>query len=228
MKICNRHLLSTLMLATMSLSLSQVSQAQDDRDNPWVFSPHERFHGRTYAELGARWWVEGYSIPIINGDHPALSGGVFGWDRDLRFLVGGANPVINVTVPEDTALFVPITNQEGCNFDGFDSEDDELAFVDAFEDAVTDQSATIDGHSIRIGSKYRSTRYFEVVLPANNLESLPAGSDLEGYESGYYLLLKPLKKGKHVLHITGTYHFDGQDYPTDYTFNITVKRDHDR
>jgi hypothetical protein len=72
-----------LMLVT--LITPSVFPGERRNRNPGVIPPHARFRGLTYGEWAARWAQAANAIPVVDGDHPLISGGSFGDERGVRF-----------------------------------------------------------------------------------------------------------------------------------------------
>src|SRR5262249_50743754 len=87
-------------------------------NNPGIISPADKFHGLSYGEWEVKWWQAAFAIPVVGGDHPLFSGGIFGDEKGVRFLSGvGGNPTIEIGIPAGTALFFPIINFECSNIE---------------------------------------------------------------------------------------------------------------
>ena len=140
------------------------------------------------------------------------------------------------TVPRGKALLIPVVNQ----FAGATETDPAYQKTEAYQRplatdpmrAVTNLHATIDGVPIRnIKARYfEQSPVFRVTLPANNLfglgrDCLPTDTDagctvFPTVDAGYYLMVKPLRPGRHTLNFGGT----GEDFSTEATYTITVAR----
>jgi hypothetical protein len=187
----------------------------------------------TYGEWGAAWWQAAFAIPVVNGDHPIISGGAFGGEEGVLFLaaVVGAPVVIELTIPAGTPLFFPIVNAE-CSViepDPFHGDDEESlrACANGHIDNTSELFAQIDGKQVNNLDDYRvQSPLFEFgPLPEDNLLAsfgvdAPAGATSPSVDAGVYLFLAPLRVGEHEIHIGGT--FDEFGVSIDTTFIITV------
>jgi hypothetical protein len=202
-------------------------------DNPRVIRPDGRYMDLTYGEWAARWWQAAFAIPVVDGEHPTLSGGAFGGQEGIRFLaaVVGGTTTVNVEIPSGTALFFPVVNSE-CSviepepFHG-DNEGELRECANGHIDNTSGLFAEIDGKLVNNLPAYRvESPLFEFgPLPENNLLAFfgvdaPAGSTSPSVDAGVYLLLAPLKVGQHTVHVGGT--FDEFAASIDTTFKITV------
>jgi hypothetical protein len=226
---CARGLLVLVALAAILYD----AQGKGGNNNPGVIPPDAKYRGLTYGDWEARWWQAAFALPIVDGDHPLISGGSFGGDDGVLFLaaVVGEAVTVELTVPAGTALFVPVINAE-CSMiepDPFHG-DDETSMRACANDHIDDtsgRSAEIDGKAVNNLDAYRvESPLFEFgPLPEDNLLAFfgvdaPAGATSPSVDAGYYLLLAPLSVGKHVLRVRAT--FDEFDASIDTTFNITV------
>jgi hypothetical protein len=189
--------------------------------------------GLSYGEWGAMWWRAAFATPVVDGDHPVISGGAFGGDDGVVFLaaVVGAPAQVEVTIPAGTPLFVPVINTE-CSviepdpFHG-DTEEEMRECANGHIDNTSDLFAFIDGRAVKNLGNYRvESPLFEFgPLPEDNLLAFfgvdaPAGATSDAVDAGFYLLIPPLSVGRHMVRVGGT--FDEFDASIDTTFLITV------
>ncbi len=214
------------LVAGSSTALAQPSV------NPGVIQPNAHYRGLTYGEWGARWWQTAFSIPVVDDDHPLISGEAFGGEDGVLFLsgVGGGAP-IEITIPAGPALFFPVVNAE-CSViepDPFHGDDEEELRTCANEhiDKTSGRFAVIDGVPVENLDAYRvESPLFEFgPLPEDNLLQFfgvdaPAGATSPSVDAGVYLLLAPLSVGTHVIHFGVT--FDEFFFSIDTTYIITV------
>jgi hypothetical protein len=128
-------------------------------------------------------------------------------------------------------LFFPILNVEWDNFcppaDPPLSLEELQATAAWYMDLTTDLSCEIDGKPIADMRAYRFTADpFGCDLPSGNIWeffgcSTPAGHYEPMAPDGYYLMLKPLPPGPHVLHFSGTVG-PPIGFTLDITYDLTV------
>jgi hypothetical protein len=179
-----------------------------------------------------RWWQTVLSIPVVNGNHPVITGGAFGGEDGVLFLTGVGGPAsFDLTIPPGTALFFPVVNAE-CSVlepDPFHGDDEASlrACANGHMDNTSGRFAVIDGVPVNNLDDFRfeSPLFTFGPLPENNLFQFfglnaPAGTTSDSVDAGYYLLLTPLSGGEHVIHFGGT--FDAFGFSIDTTYNINV------
>jgi hypothetical protein len=126
------------------------------------------------------------------------------------FLAGGGNVERTITVPAGKSLFFPVYNTVWWSEpgDGWDSAL-LLSGANAWIDRVDTLSVTIDGRPLRNLKSLRAESTFSLWLPEDNLVDVWYGAEYPGGEyepavaDGYWVLLAPLSKGHHNLHIEG-------------------------
>jgi hypothetical protein len=71
--------LKSALTATVLALLVAASPAQGTgrNPNPGIIPPGSTYRGQSYGEWGAQWWKTIFSIPVVDGYHPLLSGGAF-------------------------------------------------------------------------------------------------------------------------------------------------------
>lgn len=186
-----------------------------------------RPHGQGYPAWAADWWTWALTQPVST--NPVLD--TTGEDcavaqrSKVWFLAGTftSDPVTrDCTVPAGTALLIPVINTFYCALavDPPEQQTEEyvrsqVAFV---EDTASELSLSVDGRPVR-GLTYEESEIFSVVLPADNIFGLAAGTVATPCaDAGYYALIPPLSVGEHTIRIQGTL----GDFTVDVTYHITV------
>ncbi len=227
-----------VLLALVLLGTSAAAHAQDGGESDCelrIVPPTARVDGRSYGEWTAAWWqwalsTDVASNPILDpdGTHAAV-----GQSGPVWFLAGtfGGTAVRNVTIPADKHLLIPLANAEWDTVPGFTNPlglPDPLSVRDirditAFFADNTSVSCEIDGCEVSRPRRFRTRS------PVFSLNFNPDLAVAFGYPTayvrtavsdGYWLMLRPLQPGTHVIHFTA-------DNPTlgftlDVTYNITV------
>lgn len=204
--------------------------------NNLVYPPDEAVYGMTYGEWGAAWWQYVLSIPAA--DNPLLdeTGAKcdVGQGGPVFFLVGVFNvsgtATRTCTIPAGKALFFPILNYE-CdnlvtppvnpnewNLRTCAAEVADLIDVDSLK-------VTVDGKKVKGLERFRAqSPVFNFFLPAGNVVvafGYPNGPiSGKAVTDGYYVMLKPLRPGNHVVHFEGS--IPSWSFTLSITYNLTV------
>ena len=186
------------------------------------------FPANKVAELGDRWWqwITGIDSTVVN---PFTELGQAGCDVGLQedgrllFLVGsnrdentGDFPVHECEIEKGTSILFPIVNVL-CNtlevntpFFGA-NETAQRICANNLADKAFDLHVSIDGVEVKNPEQYRidsPAGGFEFTAVENNPVAIPPGTGT-GVSDGFWILLKPLKPGEHVISFSGS--FDWRD-----------------
>ena len=121
----------------------------------------------------------------------------------------GPNGVPSCTVKPGTKIFVAASSFECSTIEGNGTTEAELRACAEQSDAQTAPSVTVDGHAVPV--KGVETRLMNIVLPADNIFGLPAGTTGLSVGHGWIAPLDPLTPGTHTVVGSGT------------TFSFTTK-----
>jgi hypothetical protein len=219
--------------------------------NPGIIAPNDALGqtGKTYGEWSAAWWQYVFSFTNPTSPFADTSGARCGVDQSgpVFFLVGTFTTSVDptgvvlasatrrhCTVPAGTTLFFPVINNECSSvepppFGPFTDRKDLAACNHQFLDTATDLRAEIDGAPVQGLQDFRicqtrlcfNSPIFNVVLPAHNILGVPAGP-ATSMSDGYYLLVRPLPAGEHVVHFHGF--LPAANFALDVTYApLTVK-----
>jgi len=238
--------LAIAALVLVGLMISTVSFTSADRNpNPGISPIHSTPGDQSYGAWGGAWWKWAAEAPAST--HPVLddNGAFCGVNQSgsVWFLAGtfGGTVERDCTIPTGKALFFPILNSawitvpwdcdpanpdaQGCDLD----LDEMLAFVNpTFDGFSGEMSVTIDDRTIEELESYRamSTEPFTIDWPTDSVFGVDITDTSNGWENpnshnvadGFWLMVRPLKKGDHVIEISGT----NGDFELDVTYNLTV------
>lgn len=177
------------------------------------------FHGRDYASWSVEWWK--WLIAIPQATSPAEDGDCTQGQSGAVWFLAGANGSApakrTCTIPPGKTLFFPLANSicfpcsedEGCTTPKTEAE-----LVDCTKlEKATSLSVTVDGRPITVDLEpyHLLSKEFSFKGPSTggifgtctvpistNTCGIPIG-DRYAVSDGYWLALRPLKKGKHVL-----------------------------
>ncbi len=120
-----------------------------------ILPPDGIYAGRTYNEWQVLWQQTAFATPIVNGDHPFISGGSLG-EQDGVILLTGVVGVANLslTISDNTAIFFPILNIESSIYESPPFHGDDEASLAANSNGLLDQAtnlfAEIDGVAVNL------------------------------------------------------------------------------
>lgn len=184
-----------------------------------VLPPQTSFQGSSASELAAAWWQWAVAAPSGTSPIRDLSGvhcGV-GQEGDLWFLAGGigTSKIRRVcAIPANKALFFPIINMVYWPRQESTASSCENAKQSAAlnNDTAVDLFAEIDGRAVEDLRRYRAATekcfdlYARVPASERSHAAPVAATD------GYWLLIAPLPKGRHVLKFGGRYNRESASY----------------
>jgi hypothetical protein len=215
-----------------------------------VLPPSSLPYGLSYEEWSAKWWQWSLQQPTNHLEVVGASDICTGPASRVRFLNGVYLPVTggittktnHVTIDSDTPLFFTIlsiwVDNSGCpTFTSFTAN--ELAAQASNEwTAVTVTSCTIDGEAVAGLENPATTEYLVQASPFSYTTSakdnvlagffgetcVPGDTTIyPAVADGVYLMLAPLKPGKHTIKLVGVVAPGGTPLITeDITFDITV------
>ena len=214
-----------LVLALMSGSISSLAQGQSE----------------LLANLTAQWWQNAISIPTSanplldsTGDHCMVG------QRDPIWFLAGTFPVGKTVtrtcaVPAGEWLLFPVINSvqikvpNVCGQTGSLNAGQLRALAASFIDATTNMPVQVDSKNISNLARIKSD-VFATTVPEDNIFNLPdacgpgavpAGVYSPSVDDGYYVLLKPLTAGTHILQIHSE---SSGGFLLDVTYNLNVVR----
>lgn len=227
-------IIKTAFLAAALLALAGASPVQarnGNQGNSGILPPQSHPDGKTYSEWAAAWWqwalaIEASRNPLTDTTGEFAAEGQNGPVWFLAGVWGAEGPVERTcTVPADKKIFFPIVNIFNVGW-GWVPEDDVPAILENWRqemriwlDAQTDLGCEIDGKPVKNLTAYREeSGPFGLVFPEDNLFSWPELATITDFltvDTGYYLMLAPLKSGPHTIHFhAGT---------MDVTYLLTVQ-----
>ena len=212
----NRKFTRTATMAVLAaLPLLWAAPALARNPNPGILPPHASSHGATLGEWAARWWQWALGVPADRNPLTDATGEFCGEDQSgpVWFVAGtfGTSVERSCTVPTGKALFMPVFNWifgSGV-FDcdptvpGVECDVPTLrAAAAANTEAADILEVTIDGVALDDVEAYRAqSPVFPLTYPENSVLGLPAGEYSPQVADGYWLMLAPLSRGEHTVHI---------------------------
>jgi hypothetical protein len=207
----------------------------DDDGDPRIVPLDGRLDDRGYEGWSVAWWH--WATAFAPGVNPVLdTDGTYatqGQSGPVFFLAGtfGGTAVRNVSVRRGTYLFLPLANSEWDTVPGFSNPlnlPDPLSVADIRK--ITSYFVTGDRLSCEIdGKPVRNLTSYRVRSPVFSFNMNPDFATFGGYPApyvrtavsdGYWLMLKPLSVGRHVIHFTASNAKTG--FAIDVTYNLTI------
>jgi hypothetical protein len=127
------------------------------------------------------------------------SGGAGAACWNLRHTVApfGPSGVASCTVKPGTKIFVAASSFECSTFEGNGTTDAALRQCARESDVQVAPTVTIDGKSVPVAEV--ETRLLNIVLPPDNIFSLPPGTQGLSVGHGWVALLHPLRPATHTI-----------------------------
>jgi hypothetical protein len=188
------------------------------------------FPANKVAELGDRWWQWAASLNVEENPNPFTETGQEGCDVGLQengkllFLVGTSKnfttypdngfPVHKCEIKKGTQILFPIVNticdtlEVNTPFFGA-NETAQRICANNLANTAFDLHANIDGFEVKNPEQYRvdsPAGGFTLNAVENNPVGIPAGNGT-AVQDGFWILLKPLKPGEHVISFSGAFDF---------------------
>ncbi len=202
-----------------------------------VFLPTEKPYGKSYTEWNVEWFKVFMSFNCDNNPWANSEKALFYQTGSVYFLAGlnteGAS--VNITVPQDKAIFFPLTNY----INDFPCPDPSFApapgqsLKDFLTEGMTSFKGGISGLAVEVDGTAISdpTAYWFVsdlfeftgnpdLATVCQFDGCVTGTPQSAVAGGYFMMLRPLSKGTHTVH----YHsVTWGNFVQDGTFNITVQ-----
>jgi hypothetical protein len=216
-----------VLFAFVLRSNAQAAQPTD------VLPPDYLLDGKTNADLSATWWQWAYSTndeanPVRDSTGVNCS---VGQDGKVWFLAGGfgsSKISRQCVIPADKFVFFPVINMIYWPRKGNDSYTCDRA---KFKASSNNNNAInlfveIDGVKLENVQRFRAKTeecfdiFEKVDRSLDPYNAYPSASD------GYWVLLKPLSKGKHTIKFGGGYSVDENPFGRmlqDIEYEITVE-----
>ncbi len=174
-----------------------------------AFPPDSKPYNKTYAEWSGQWWTLLQKLPTHNSSVSDTTGekcNIGQNDSNVFFAMGTTGGTVErkCTISHSKAIFLPILTSE-CS----DLEDKSLDTEQKRKNCVLTGSkngiisVTIDGQNIPdLKDFWFEYPLINFKLDNDNIWGVKPGIANE-YTGGYFVMLKPLPRGQHVIHFTG-------------------------
>ncbi len=213
-----------------------------------ILPPESLPYGLSYQEWAAKWWQWSLSQATNKIEYGGLPDICDGPASEVRFLAGGPYPtaaVRHITISDRVALFFPVlsvwVDNTGCPTFTDLTADQLLAEAEGMWGSVTETSCTLDGELVA-GMEDPTNSIYLVQSPPFSYTTAPKHNVLAGVygapciggnvtvypavADGIFLMLAPLKPGKHTIHFVGIVGPASAPYvDVDVTYDITCVRE---
>lgn len=223
-------LVGALLVLAPQLSTARAAGSS----NPAVYPPTAKPYGKSYGEWTAIWQKWYLAQPISTNPAFDATGAECNNNQTRQvFMLAGSgdgSPVTrDCTVPLAKPLLVPVINAECSNIEQAPfygaTAADRLTCAQALM-ALVDTSSlkvTLDGVAINHPERYlfASPDYRFTIPATDNVLGVTNATTGSSTSDGYWLLLRPLSKGKHTLHWEAA--IPSFSFTQDVTYNLRVK-----
>ena len=149
------------------------------------------------ADLAALWTTV-FETPSAQNSFGTGGAAFACWNLDGGTVAPfGPTAVASCTVKPGIKIFVAASSFECSTIEGNGTTEAELRTCAEQSDAQTAPSVTVDGHAVPV--KEVETRLMNMVLPADNIFGLPAGTTGLSVGHGWVAPLDPLTPGTHTI-----------------------------
>jgi hypothetical protein len=245
-----KHASRTLPAALVGVALLATAgppafAGNGNAGNPNIMPPQSHPYGQSYAEWAERFWQWAHSFPSTanpaNGTAPpesAQSGSVWFLASAPFSPVPGAATARNITIPAGTSLFSPASSFFNSNQalpeDTTFTEEELLEQANGIWDALaTRTECIIDGVPVKGLENPQGTVYYVetdlfpvTVADHDNIQAgdgVLDGETVDEVAVGAFVMIKPLKVGKHTVRLVGAIEpAPGFVLTKDVTYTVTV------
>ena len=230
-----RRRFASVCAAILGLSAGLATANDHGGGDPRIVPGNAVIEGRTYHEWAAAWWQWALSFPPATNpviDSTGASAGE-GQSGAVYFLAGtfGGTVVRNITVPPGLYFFLPVANAEWDTVPGLENPLDlpdplsvqDLRRITAYSINNTVAACWIDGVRVANLANFRAR---SPVFSFNQDPELaaefgyPAPYVRTAVADGYWLMIKPLRPGRHTVRFTARN--ARSNFALDVTYNITI------
>ncbi len=171
-------------------------------------------YGLTYGQWTVKWWNWFLSTaksinPVLDqtGEHASVNQPL----HDVWFLSGkmadenGNLPSRLCGMPTGRSVLFPVINCEvnPLEYPELKTEQELIDHVTADENTIVQKVCLLDGTPIPVQRVKSDPTIFEVTINDNNVYNIRSGRTV-AYGEGYWVFLKPLSLGDHMLYFRGS------------------------
>jgi hypothetical protein len=211
---------ATVAVLVSALALGAAQATAEDRDPTYYGKPHgpwtahPKFYGNTIGEWSAKWWNWVTVRPL--SEVPTAQEGVIdcsvGQPRGKVWFLAGSRVGDRVlertcTVPKTKALLFPLRNAVAWAPDDCATADECRELFRNYFDVV-ELVCELDGEPCHFHNPIirEQSPPFTLLIPDDSYLvelGIAAGDRFPSIADGFWVMLPPLRKGEHTLHIKG-------------------------
>jgi hypothetical protein len=237
-----------ILLGSLALAVffPMTSTRAENREyaSSQVVPPDKEAFALSYGEWSARWWQwAGFGMPDVGNPIADPTGaqcavGQWGPVFFLAGTTGGPPAVRSCAVPPGKGLLIPIVNFAGAVLEDGATPEEVASTAAGAADLidVSTLSVAIDGVTVQNLGRFRfRSPVFSFTGSSPNLYSLGGCANLtphcyEGFRAqavadGYWIMLMPLRPGRHTIHFHGEVPDWG--FVQDVTYHLNVLKGHE-
>jgi hypothetical protein len=171
--------------------------------------------GQTYGQWTVKWWRWALSIP--KSINPVLDpSGIYAHvnqpKRFVWFLTGKfGNEDSNLpnrfcTIPKGRSILFPVINYEANLFEypQIKTKDELIEHVSRVEDTIARRECLVDGIKIAAQRVKSDPFIFRLKIGKDNAANIPKYGVTLAAADGYWVFLKPLTEGNHIISFEGS------------------------
>jgi hypothetical protein len=220
----------TSAVAAIMFAGTTVQATDPGSTNPRVLPPNSRPYGESYSNWSAAYWQWNASLPVNqnpNFDGEECLNGANGQSGPVWFLGNsiGIPAVRNCQVPRSKAVFFQVLAGECSTLESppfYGANETELRdCAKSLADLMSNLACELDGVGLQGLIAYRmQSPLFQITFPMDNVAGVPGGGTGSSVSDGWYVMLAPLSKGQHTVHVHGELPDFG--FVQDITYHLTV------
>jgi hypothetical protein len=176
------------------------------------------------------WWQWLASIPTDTNpaaDEDGKNAGMNQSNAPVWFLagtLGGKAVNRKCIIPSGKAILFPVINYEMSPLEKpeLETDSDLVRHVMKDEDDIVNLEAILDSQRIPVYRVRSDPLMFTMTLPSDNPFNSPGGRTTHATSDGYWVFLKPLNPGQHILYFAGS--CSGGSRNVKASYNLTVMK----
>lgn len=187
----------------------------DDLNTISFFPADSAPYGKTYGNWTVEWWRWALAIPkSINPvlDRTGKRAGVGQQNEHVWFLAGKLGdedrnvPNRSCTISTKKSVLFPVINCESNQLEHPDlkTHQDIIERINRDEDTIIKKECFVDGKRIPVQRVKSDPIIFELSMVKDNLFNVKAEENTYASSDGYWVFLKPLPIGKHIISFQGS------------------------